>query len=72
MTTECRTLDLSMDEASRFSAVGELKKRMDSIPDWLSVGETVSLGHWKAECTSIDQKGAETDRVFVVGLRMKF
>ena len=72
MTTDCRTIDLSMDEASRFSAVGDLKKRMDSIPDWLSVGETVSLGHWKAECTSINHNGYDTESVFTVGLRMKF
>lgn len=65
-------VELSMDEASEFSAVGTLRKKFDILPDGLSVGHDVLLGHWKAEVASIEHYGSDTEHEFIVGFRMRF
>lgn len=65
-------VELNMDEASEFSAVGTLRKSFTALPDGLSVGHDVFLGHWKAEVASIEHYGTDTKHEFVVGFRMRF
>lgn len=65
-------VELTMDEASTFSAVGEVRKNFDFLPEGVSVGRDVYLGHWRAEVASIEHHGSDTEQKFIVGFRMRF
>lgn len=65
-------VELTMDEASGFSATGHLRKNFARLPDGVAVGRDVYLGHWKAEVASIEHHGTDTEHEFIVGFRMRF
>jgi len=67
-----KRIDLTMDEASTFSAIGEVMKNFDSLPEGISIGKGVYLGHWRAEVASIERHGTDTEHEFIIGFRMKF
>lgn len=65
-------IDLTLGEADTFSASGFITKRMRELPAGVHVGADVQIGHWSAECASIEHRGDELQQVFVVGFRMRF
>lgn len=72
-TATAPVIELNTEEAHCFSNVGEVDKVFATIPEGIFVGADVRVGHWTAEVARIDALGkGEVEKVFVVGLRMRF
>ena len=65
-------IELTAEEADAFSSYGDVKKTLPVLPEGVSLGAPVQVGHWKAEVTSIVPHEGEFESGFVVGLRIVF
>lgn len=63
--------DIDMGEADLFSNTGSLLKKFSKLPEGIYIGAGVQLGHWRAECISI-QRQDTMEHPFVVGFKMRF
>lgn len=64
-------VELNMGEASTFSNTGILLKKFSRLPEGVFIGAGVQIGHWRAECISI-QRQDTMEHPIVVGFRMRF
>lgn len=69
-------LNLTADHVELLRMFGSANITLPRIPDDLTPGMEVEVGHWKAEVTGIERHhvdyGNGLEPVFMVGLRLKF
>lgn len=64
-------VEIDMGEADAFSNTGSLLKKFNKLPEGIYIGAGVQIGHWRAECISI-QRQDTMEHPFVVGFKMRF
>ena len=64
-------VEIDMGEADAFSNTGSLLKKFNKLPEGIYIGAGVQIGHWRAECISI-QRQDTMEHPIVVGFRMRF